>query len=119
MATKKYKFRVKVPKTPRSAYNPDRPITGLIENQVHQVAALEAKLPVGYRSRVDVASIKTERQAGEYLQAVTARLHRTAADAEAPSVQKVTQPRRQAKRPAAKRPIAVRRPKASRPRRRR
>jgi hypothetical protein len=72
---KKYAFVIAVRKTDRSAYNPDRPISSLIEHQIQHLHRVEKALPPRRQTGIDVASIRTERQASNYIQKVTALLH--------------------------------------------
>jgi hypothetical protein len=67
--------RIKVPKTPKSAYDPDRPISELVKNQIRHMQAAEQSLPAESRSLMPVAAITTERDASAYLQHVTEQLH--------------------------------------------
>lgn len=67
--------RIKVPKTPKSAYDPDRPISELVKNQIRHMQAAEQSLPAERRSLMPVAAITTERDASAYLQHVTEQLH--------------------------------------------
>jgi len=67
--------RIKVPKTPKSAYDPDRPISDLVKNQIRHMQAAEQSLPVESRSLMPVAAITTERDASAYIQHVTEQLH--------------------------------------------
>jgi len=67
---KKYSYVVKVPKPHESAYNPDRPISDLVRNQIMHLSVAERHL-----TNKDVHSIKTEREAGEYIAHLTKKLH--------------------------------------------
>jgi hypothetical protein len=71
----KYARVVKVPKPPKSAYNPNRQVSGLIENQIRHLQAAEWKLQPEHRSRIAAQTITTERQASAYIQHVTSKLH--------------------------------------------
>lgn len=72
---KKYAFVVKVPKTPKAAYDQDRPISSLIEHQLKHLHEVEISLPKGRQTNIDITTLKTERQASDYIQKVTAELH--------------------------------------------
>ena len=72
---KKYKYVVQVPKPHPSAYNPDRPISDLVRNQILHLSVAERHLHKKHWSPVDVHSIKTERQASEYIHHLTKKLH--------------------------------------------
>lgn len=71
----KYPRVVAVPKPPARAYNPNRPVSGLIENQIRHLQAAEWQLRPEHRSRIAAQTITTEKQASAYIQHVTSRLH--------------------------------------------
>lgn len=75
---KKYEYVVPVPKPHPSAYNPDRPISDLVHNQILHLSVAERHLPKHHQSRIDVHSIKTEREASEYIHHLTKKLHERA-----------------------------------------
>ena len=75
MPEKRYAKVVYVPKPEKGAFNPDRPISSLIQHQIHHLREIEKSLPADQQTRTDVSKIETERQASEYIQKVTARLH--------------------------------------------
>jgi hypothetical protein len=63
---------IKVPKTPKKAFNPDRPPSGLITSQVeHLEAALGMFSEPGQRR----TGPRTEGEAAEYIAQLTAQLH--------------------------------------------
>jgi len=68
---------IRVPKTPRSSFNPHRALSKnvLLQNQVMHFAHVEQKLPPEERTGIDVASIQTEGQAAEYIRRITQKLH--------------------------------------------
>lgn len=72
---KKYAYVVKVPKPHPSAYNPERPISDLVRNQIMHLSLAERHLEKRHRTGKDVHSIKTEREAGEYIAHLTKKLH--------------------------------------------
>lgn len=71
----KYKLVMKVPKTPKSAYNHGRFISSLIEHQVKHFHEVEKSLLKPRQKPTDISKIKTELHAGEYLKKMTALLH--------------------------------------------
>jgi len=75
---KKHKYVVPVPQPQRGAYNPDRPISDLVHNQILHLSVAERSLEKRHQSPLDVHSIKTERQASEYIHHLTKRLHERA-----------------------------------------
>jgi hypothetical protein len=66
---------IRVPKTPASALNPDRPISALLKNQIVHLQHAEFRLPVRDQTNIYINKIKTEGQAAEYIRQVTAKLH--------------------------------------------
>jgi hypothetical protein len=70
---------VPMPKPSRTAYNPDRPLekNQLIQAQVVHFAEAERQLPPELQTNVDVASIKTEGQASQYIRQVTQAIHKS------------------------------------------
>ena len=67
---------IDVPKVEKKAYNPDRPISGLIHMQLVHLSTAEQTLPPKQRTGINIAMLHTEGQAAEYIQKVTAMLHR-------------------------------------------
>ena len=72
---KKYKLMMKVPKTPKSAYDHGRFISSLIEHQLKHFNEVEKSLLKQGQKLTDVSRIKTELQASKYLKKMTALLH--------------------------------------------
>lgn len=72
---KKHKYVVPVSKPHPRAYNPDRPITDLVRNQILHLSLAERHLDKRHHSGIDVYSIQTERQASEYIHHLTKKLH--------------------------------------------
>lgn len=73
---------IPVPKPPITAMNPNRPISGLIHDQIDHLHKAELTLlPPDQQTGIDVHAIQTEAQASDYIQKVTARLHVRAAAA--------------------------------------
>ena len=73
---------VRVPKTPRSSFNPNRPLTKntLLQTQVKHFRHVEEKLPLAEQTGIDIATLSTERQAADYIRRVTQKLHAMAKD---------------------------------------
>jgi hypothetical protein len=71
----KYKLVVEVPATQANAYNPDRPISDLVRNQVMHLSLAERHLELRDRTGKDIYAIQTERQASEYIAHVTKKIH--------------------------------------------
>jgi len=72
---KKYKLVMKVPKSPKGAYDHGRFISTLIENQIKHFHEVEKSLLKPGQKLTDISEIKTELQASKYLQKMTALLH--------------------------------------------
>lgn len=72
---KKYKLVMKVPKTPKNAYNHGRFISSLIEHQLKHFNEVEKSLLKPGQKLTDVSMIKTELEASRYLKKMTALLH--------------------------------------------
>jgi len=69
--------RIAVPKPPASAYNPDRPVSGLLKAQAEHMSAAAHSLPLKFRARIDRyhKAIRTEGEAAEYVRQVTEAIH--------------------------------------------
>jgi|GEM_PF-1092327 hypothetical protein len=72
---------VRVPKPPKSAYDPNRPMSSLLRSQVDHLQEAEAKLPLQYCSRLYAKAIRTEAEAARYIREVTEGIHRAHEDA--------------------------------------
>jgi hypothetical protein len=72
---------IRVPKPPKSAYNPDRPVSSLLRSQIDHLREAESKLPLHYRSELYIKAIQTEGEAARYIREVTEAIHRAHADA--------------------------------------
>ena len=73
---------ITVPKPPKSAYNPDRPVTSLLKSHVEHMREAESKLPLKYRSDFYAKAVRTEGEAAEYIRDVTESIHEAHAEAE-------------------------------------
>ncbi len=62
---------IKVPKTPKRAFNPDRPPSGLLRAQVEHLEAAAQRVQGALRHR----KVRTEGQAALYIQQLTAQLY--------------------------------------------
>ncbi len=74
---------IQVPKPPKSAWDPNRPLSTLLKSQVEHLYEAERKLPHKYKSQIYINAIKTEGEAADYIQKVTAAIHRAHEDAAA------------------------------------
>jgi hypothetical protein len=66
---------ITIAKTPKSAYNPDRPLSSLVANQVLHLYRVEGSLPRRKRTGVNIEGIETEGQASRYIKKMTRLLH--------------------------------------------
>ena len=73
---------IPVPKPPKSAYNPDRPMSSLLKSQIEHLREAEGKLPLKYRSEWYIKAIRTESEAAKYIRDVTEAIHEAHEDAE-------------------------------------
>jgi hypothetical protein len=67
---------IDVPTVEKEAYNPDRPISGLIQMQLIHLSTAEQTLPPKQRTGINIATLHSEGEAADYIQKVTAMLHR-------------------------------------------
>ena len=74
---------IEVPKPPKSAWNPNRPVSTLLKSQVEHLFEAERRLPHKYKTQIYINAIKTEGEAADYIQKVTVAIHRAHADAAA------------------------------------
>jgi hypothetical protein len=72
---KKHTYVVKAPKPHPKAYNPDRPMTDLVRNQILHLSVAERHLDERHQTGTDVHSIQTEREASQYIGHLTKKLH--------------------------------------------
>jgi hypothetical protein len=75
---KEYALNIEVPEfDEKAAYDQDRPISSLIRTQLlHLHTAEHLVLPPGLRTDININDLHTEHHASEYIQKVTAALHR-------------------------------------------
>lgn len=68
---------IRVPRPPRSSYNPDRPVAKntLLLHHIKHLHEVEKKLPPEKQSGMDYEKIETEKDASEYIRRMTAMLH--------------------------------------------
>jgi len=84
---------IPIPKVPKSAIDPNRPVNALLLAQVMHLREAERTLPAKYHTDIYVNAIRTEREASEYIAAVTGAIHKAHAEAAARRVRKI--PKRQ------------------------
>jgi hypothetical protein len=75
---------ISVPKPPKNAYDPDRPMGSLLKSQVDHMREAESKLPLRYRNEIGtyVKAVRTEGEAARYIHAVTRAIRLAHEDAE-------------------------------------
>jgi hypothetical protein len=66
---------IRVPQPPKSAFNKNRPVSALLKNQILHLHEVEKRFPPAQHSGIYINKIKTEGEAADYIQKVTARLH--------------------------------------------
>lgn len=72
---------IHVPKPPRSALDPNRPVSSLLTTQVEHFYLAEKRLPLRYRTGIYTNAIRTEAEAARYIREVTDAIHRAHDDA--------------------------------------
>jgi len=73
---------IKVPRPPKRARDPGRPVTSLLKAQIEHLHDAERRLPLGYRTATYVNAIRTEGEAASYIRDVTEAIHKAHADAD-------------------------------------
>jgi len=66
---------IHVPRPPRRAMNPHRPVNALLQSQMQHLQDAELNLPARLQTNIYVNAIKTEGEAGEYIRRVTEAIH--------------------------------------------
>lgn len=74
---------IPVPRPPKSAHNPERPINALLQAQIQHLHHAERNLPLRYRTEIYANAIKTEGEAAAYIRGVTEAIHSAHEDAAA------------------------------------
>jgi len=74
---------IHVPRPPKNAFNPDRPVSALLKAQMEYLREAEKRLPLRYHSEIYVNAIKTEGEAAKYIRHVTEAIHEAHGDAAA------------------------------------
>ena len=84
---------IHVPRPPKEAGNPNRPVSSLLKSQVEHLHEAERRLPYRYHSDIYITAIKTEGEATEYIRKVTEAIHRAHEDAAEKREQRARKPR--------------------------
>jgi hypothetical protein len=66
---------IKVPRPPKSAIDPNRPVNALLKMQIAHLHDAELKLPVRQQTDIYINAIKTEGEAAKYIREVTEAIH--------------------------------------------
>ena len=66
---------------PKSAFNPNRPVSGLLKAQTEYLHEAEKRLPLRYQSGIYINAIRTEGEAAKYIRHVTEAIREAHADA--------------------------------------
>jgi len=74
---------IPVPRPSKKAWNPDRPMSGLLLAQIQHLQHAERRLPLRYRSAIYTHAIRTEGEAARYIREVTEAILKAHADAKA------------------------------------
>jgi hypothetical protein len=77
---------IHVPRPPKSAFDPNRPVSALLKAQIEYLHDAERRLPSRYRSEIYINAIKTEGEAARYIREVTEAIHDAHAEAMAARV---------------------------------
>jgi len=72
---------IQVPRPPKSAFDPDRPVSSLLKAQMEYLHEAEKRLPSRYHSEIYVNAVKTEGEAAKYIRHVTEAIHAAHLDA--------------------------------------
>lgn len=75
-------------KSSTRAWNPNRPMSSLLEWQLEHLQEAEKRLPRHHHTDIYVNAIKTEGEAATYIQAVTEAIHKAHAEVEAVRTQR-------------------------------
>ena len=85
---------IHVPRPPKSAYDPNRPVSALLKAQIDYLHHAARRLPLHYRSEIYVNAIKTEGEAARYIREVTQAIQDAHAEAAAARVRAVPKRRK-------------------------
>jgi hypothetical protein len=66
---------IQVPKPPKSAFDPNRPVSSLLVAQMEYLHEAEKRLPSRYHSQIYINAVKTEGEAAKYIRHVTEAIH--------------------------------------------
>ena len=72
---------IHVPRPAKNAFNPNRPVSGLLKAQTEYLHEAEKRLPLRYQSGIYINAIRTEGEAAKYIRHVTEAIRDAHADA--------------------------------------
>src|SRR5690242_19982761 len=72
---------IHVPRPPKSALDPNRPVNALLKTQIEHLYQAEKRLPLRYHTDTYVNAIRTEGEAANYIRKVTEAIHKAHEDA--------------------------------------
>ncbi len=99
----KHKYVVPVPRPHKPRFEPDRPITDLVRNQLLHFSLAQRTLPKHHQAPADVYSITTDQEASEYVRHITGKFHLHAAGKLKPAKKSSPAPRKRSKKKASAR----------------
>jgi hypothetical protein len=85
--------KIVLPKLPDSAWNKERPVSGLLRTQILHLHEAERRLPLKHHTDIYINAIKTEGEAAEYIRAVTEAIHGAHGEAAAKRARRGTRPK--------------------------
>jgi len=103
---------IHVPRPPKTAMNPDRPVSSLLRNQIEHLHGAEQRLPVRFRSKIYINAIKTQAEAARYCREVTEAIQHAHAEAAAARAGRVVDLAAAAPEPMVSNPKASKRSRA-------
>jgi len=80
---------IHVPRPPKSARDPGRPVSSLLIAQITHLQHAERRLPERYRTQIYSHAIRTEGEAAQYIREVTAAIHQAHEDAAAKRAKRI------------------------------
>ncbi len=85
---------IHVPRPPKSAKDPSRPVSSLLIAQITHLQHAERRLPERYRTQIYSHAIRTEGEAAQYIREVTEAIHQAHDDAAAKRVKRMPKGKR-------------------------
>lgn len=85
---------IQVPRPPKTAMNPGRPVSSLLIAQMSHLQHAERRLPLRYRSKIYVHAVRTEGEAASYIRDVTEAILKAHKEAAAQRAKRTRKPTR-------------------------